>query len=78
MIEQILKDGVPDGERRGCTDCKHMQAAVTWWCTSPKAVRRRRTTTPNVIGCQDWEPCRTYAELGFWERLLGRNHVVVK
>lgn len=78
MIEQILQEGTPDAKRRGCADCKHMQAAVTWWCTSEKAVLRRRTSTPGVTGCHDWEPCRTYDELGFWEKLLGRRYVVVR
>jgi len=34
-----------------------MQAAVSWWCTSEEAVKKRNTAIPGTRGCPHWDPC---------------------
>lgn len=56
---------------RGCSDCAHLEAHVSWWCKSADALKARGTNIPGVINCPFWKPCPTKAEVGFFSRLFG-------
>ncbi len=56
MIELRVIEGQPDADRKSCVDCRHMKAAVCWWCTNQKAIKYRGTSFPGVHSCQFWEP----------------------
>ena len=68
MIEQIL-DGIPNAERKGCVDCKHCKAAVSWWCTNKEAIKHKNSSLPYTKNCSFWEPCRTKKDLTLWEKI---------
>ena len=76
---RMLVIGEPDAERRACTDCRHMQAAVTWWCMNGDAARAHGTRTPAFAGCSFWSPAE---QLGrnwrqrLWKRLFSRALVI--
>lgn len=72
MIEVLLRRTLPDAERRGCPDCAHMKAAVSWWCTSDDAIEYRGTSFPGVHSCQFWEPCKTLVGMTRWQRFKFR------
>jgi hypothetical protein len=68
MRELIVLSGRPDPEQRRCYDCRHLKAAVSWWCRSPEATERRGTAIPGTQDCPEWEPARVYADLSWQER----------
>lgn len=37
-------------------DCRHLKAALSWWCTNPNAIKYRGTSIPGVKGCPFFEP----------------------
>ena len=76
MYEAVLESGKPDPVTRGCADCRHLKAAVSWWCTNQQAIDDHRTRLPVVVKCQYWEPVRTKAELGLWERLTAPLKII--
>lgn len=43
-----------DPVRASCADCKHLKAAVTWWCTNDAAIQWRGTTIPGGTKCPFW------------------------
>lgn len=50
--------GEPDAERASCYDCAHLEAALSWWCTSKEAIKARGTTIPGVSKCPYWSPVK--------------------
>lgn len=70
-------DWIPNARRKGCADCIHMKAAVSWWCTNEEAKKAFRTAIPGRVGCPFWEPNRmTPASLGFRIKMfIGRIKV---
>lgn len=68
MYELRVVSGVPDSEKRSCSDCRHMQAAVSWWCQNENAIKARMTKIPGVHGCPYWEPAKP--AVSFWKKLL--------
>jgi hypothetical protein len=58
----------PDPTRRRCYDCRHMKAAVTWWCTNETAAKAHGTHIPGRRDCPFWEP-------GTWPPSTGREPV---
>lgn len=55
MLQGLIVKGQADSEKRECYDCKHMQAAVSWWCVSEEAKEYRGTGLPSAEGCKFWE-----------------------
>lgn len=58
MIEMRIGSGVPDATKKRCYDCKHMKAAVSWWCTSEEASDYHGTHIPGFDNCKFWEPIK--------------------
>lgn len=44
----------PDATLRRCFDCRHMRAAVSWWCTNKEAIAHRGTSIPGIRDCGFW------------------------
>jgi hypothetical protein len=78
MYEQIIKGGPPDAARRACDDCRHMKAALSWWCTNKAACDARGTSIPGVHSCTFWEPARRYEDLTWWEKHFSGSYMVFK
>ena len=74
MTETIIARPNPEWEKyecnRGCDTCRHLQAAVSWWCMCEEAVKHRGTRLPPTRDCKFWKPCRSIKELSWWERWL--------
>lgn len=70
MIELRVLQGEPDAERKSCCDCRHMKAAVTWWCTNKEASKAMGTSFPGVIQCPFWEPAKKYVRKPWYKRLF--------
>lgn len=70
MKKLLMVSGQHD-ERRGCHDCKHMEAEVSWWCRSKEAIDARGTSIPGCIGCRFWEPCARLEDIGWKARIFG-------
>jgi len=58
MREFRFKAGEPDADRRACTHCAFMQAAVSLWCVNDEAVKYRGTAFVGVHSCPFWEPMK--------------------
>jgi hypothetical protein len=79
MIQATYISGTPNAERRSCHDCRHCQAAVSWWCVNPQAREARGTPIPGEINCPFWEPILSWEEVKaehegkrtWWDRLWG-------
>ena len=76
MYEAVLVRAKPDETTRGCADCKHCKAAVSWWCTSERAIELSRTRLPGIVKCPYWEPTRTKAEVRPWEYLTAPFKII--
>jgi hypothetical protein len=46
----------PDATKRECKECRHLKAALTWWCESTEAREHFGTPIPGREGCPFWEP----------------------
>lgn len=68
MVQQILRNGTHDHERRGCQDCLYRRAAVSWWCVNDEAAAYGLSKVLVYHNCPFWEPSRTIDDLTFFER----------
>lgn len=65
-------------EARRCYDCRHMQAAITWWCKHPTASALAGSDVGKFSQCPYWEPALTLEEAEppltypWWRRALHR------
>ncbi len=59
------KDTESPFERKGCYDCKHLTAALSWWCGNKNAIKARGTRIPGVIHCPYWDPAWGYIHTEF-------------
>lgn len=60
MTEMRVISGEPDAAAKCCTDCRFMQAALTWWCVNDQARKARGTCLPGICGCPFWQPAHHY------------------
>lgn len=75
MIQTLLT--MPgDSSQRRCYDCAHCQAALSWWCVNPDAIKARGSQIPGVRDCPYWESAKTVGEVIWWKRLLG-NYIIL-
>ena len=68
MLKMVFKNHIPDKERGSCHDCRHCQAAVTWWCVNEEARERHGTSIPGGIKCLFWEPGFTMKDFTWLQR----------
>lgn len=71
MVEFLVKNGIPDADKKRCYDCFYLRGAVTTWCINKKAKKFRGTTIPGVCDCQFWKAMRLKEEVSFFSRLFG-------
>ena len=76
MLEAILKEGKPDFNKRECFDCRHLKAAVNWWCTNEKAKKQNGSGIPSIVNCGFWEGCRTIEDLNWVQRTFFKSNYV--
>lgn len=71
MTELRVIQGTPDSDEKRCGDCRHMESAVSWWCTNRDAIDVRATLIPETRLCRFWEPALPATPPKWWQRLFG-------
>lgn len=56
MYRTLIVKGEAGAEKKECYDCKHCQAAISWWCYNKEAINWRGTRIPGTSNCKYWEP----------------------
>ena len=73
MIKMLIMSGKANSEDRACTDCRHCQGSLSWWCVNEKAVAARGTRIPVVYHCPYWEPATYKKDVCFIARNIPGN-----